>query len=289
MITRPYIWLYISLLTIVTSALIMVITPPVWGIDFVGGSLLEIPGSPDRIDRVKTIFVNDLHLPVSVQSTPQNSLIIRTSALNPTQHQEVIKKLQEQQVLAGETLRFESIGPTIGKELRQKAWIATLLVVVIMIVYLAYEFRGVARFIAPWKFGVAAAYALVHDLIIITALFFLLGKYRDVPIDTLFVTAQLAVLGYSVNDTIIIFNRFKHEWMRSRGDNLINVMEKATKLTLTRSLNTSLTILLTLLALLFLGGESIRWFIVALVAGTIIGTYSSIFVATPFLYWLAKR
>lgn len=289
MISRPHIWLGISAATMAACIIIMLVVRPVWGIDFTGGSLLEIAADKNQTESVKNLLEKDLHLPISVQSTSAGTLLIRTSPLSQEQHQTIIKELQDQNIITAQPLRFESIGPTIGQELRRKAGISMALVVSMIVLYLAYEFRGAKRLTASWKFGLATAYALLHDLLVVTAIFFLLGKWKEVPMDTLFVTALLAILGYSVHDTIIIFNRLKTEWIRNRSGDVREIMDRATKLTLTRSLNTSITILLTLLALLFLGGESIRWFVLALTAGTIVGTYSSIFVATPFLYYLAKR
>ena len=143
--------------------------------------------------------------------------------------------------------------------------------------------------VSSWKFGVAAVVALVHDLLVVTAVFGILGQFTNASIDTLFVTAMLAILGYSVNDTIVLFNRLKEEWLKTRTASLTAVMDTAAKATLTRSLNTSLTTLLVLVSLLVFGGSTIRWFVAALAAGTIAGTYSSLFVAPPFLNWLANR
>ena len=131
--------------------------------------------------------------------------------------------------------------------------------------------------------------ALTHDLLLVTVLFVVLGQTHGVVIDTLFVTAMLAILGYSVNDTIVLFNRLKEEWLSTRTDPLVDVMDRAAQNTVIRSLNTSLTTLLVLGTLLLLGGTTIRWFVLALAAGTIVGTYSSLFVALPVLHFLAKK
>lgn len=283
------IWLHVSWITIVICLLIIVTIRPIWGIDFTGGSLLEIPGSAEAAPRVETLLREKMNLTATIQTTQDTTLLIRTSPLSQDQLSEVTKNLKEANLLPGEIVRFESVGPTIGAALRQKSWLALGLTLLLIIAYLAYTFRGARGLMAPWKFGLAAIYALLHDLVFVTALFVLLGKWKGVEIDTLFVTAQLAIFGYSVNDTIIIFDRLKSEWIKTRSADLHSLINKAVADTLMRSLNTSLTILVVLLALLFFGGSTIRWFIVALTAGTIVGTYSSIFVAAPFLYYLAKR
>lgn len=289
MIKHPKIWLIISLITLLGSIAIIAFIRPLWGIDFTGGSLIEVEAEPAQIEAISNLLSTEFKLETTIQPTPEHTLLIRTSVLDETTHKAVLTKLQEQKLLSGPERRFESIGPTVGAELRRKAVIAVGAVILMMVVYLAYAFRGATGLISSWKFGLANAYALFHDLLFVTALFVLLGKFWHVSIDTLFVTAQLAIMGYSVNDTIVIFNRFKSEWRTSRSRNLLDVMDHSVKSTLMRSLNTSITILLTQIILLLFGGATIHWFIVALTAGTIVGTYSSIFVATPALYFLARR
>lgn len=289
MIKRPLIWVWISAVTIIVSVVVIIAIGPVWGIDFVGGSLVEIEGPTDQLGDIRGYLQEDFGLSATLQATPDGSILIRTSALDETRHEEVVAGLRDQGYLTGEEVRFESIGPTIGAELRRKALVAVVAAVGAMIAYLAYTFRGASGLVSSWKFGVAAAYALVHDLLFVTALFVIFGKLWDVPIDSLFVTAQLAILGYSVNDTIVIFNRMKTEWIKTRSGNLLTVMDAALSSTLIRSLNTSFTTVLVLMSLLIFGGNTIRWFVMALMLGTIAGTYSSIFVASPMLYRLAKK
>ena len=287
MIQNSKIWLIISLLTILVSVTIIVAYGPVWGIDFTGGSLLEILSDAQK-EEVESLIKSELDLTVSVQQSEEGRLLLRSAPLNESVHQEMTTLLLEKELMR-EELRFESIGPTIGAELRRKALVAVVIVLVVLIAYLAYTFRQAAGFISAWKFGVAAVYALLHDLSCVLALFVVLGKVYGVPVDTMFVTAILAILGYSVNDTIVVFHRLKSDWLASRSGGLLTTLDGAVKASLIRSLNTSLTTLLVLGALLLLGGTSIRWFIVALAAGTIVGTYSSLFVAPPFLYYLARK
>ncbi|MGH9858169.1 MAG: protein translocase subunit SecF, partial [Acidobacteriota bacterium] len=161
--------------------------------------------------------------------------------------------------------------------------------VVGMILYLAYVFRSMKGTIAPWKLGVAAVYALVHDLIFVTGVFTIFGRLWGAPLDILFVTAQLAILGYSANDSIVIFHRLQQEWQKARGKTLLAAINDAITSSLTRSFNTSFTTLLVLLALLVFGGSTIRWFVLTLTIGTVVGAYSSLFVAPPFLYYLTVR
>lgn len=288
MIQKIKLWLIIPIVTMLVSAGLIVLIRPVLGIDFTGGSLLEIEAKEAVPEKVGALLEQELGLVSTVQSGEDSRLLIRTTALSESQHQEVLRILSEKDILK-EELRFESVGPTIGAELRRKTVMAVTVALVILVVYLTYVFRKAGGLISPWKFGVAAIYALVHDLLFVTAMFVILGAWRGVSIDTLFVTAMLVILGYSVNDTIVIFNRIKLDWLSAHSGSLLSVLDNANKNSLTRSLNTGFTTLQVLSALLLLGGPSIRWFIVALIAGIIVGTYSSIFVAPPLLYFLAKR
>lgn len=289
MMKNPTLWMWISALTIVASIAIIIFVQPIWGIDFVGGSLIEFQGNPEDAVKVQEGISSTLNIPATAQGTLDDTIIIRTPVLDDAAHKSVITYLKEESLIKGEELSFESIGPTIGKELREKSIYAVVIVLVILIMYLAYTFRSVGGFISPWKFGLAAIYALVHDLFLVTACFVIFGKIWGTSMDTLFVTAQLAIFGYSVNDTIVIFDRLRSEHIAARGKKLVEILDRAIVVTLGRSLNISFCILLTLLSILIFGGSSIRWFIVALTIGTITGTYSSLFVAPPLLYFLARR
>jgi len=287
MITKTKIWLGVSIATLLVSSLMVVIIRPLWGIDFTGGSLLEVAAPGASADKIREVLNDKVEGGLSVQVGEDEKIILKAAPLSEDQHQAILSALREENLLK-EELRFESIGPTIGSELRRKSLIAIGLVVAVLIAYLAYTFRQASGFIASWKFGLAAVYALVHDLVFVVAVFVILGRLYGVTIDTLFVTAMLAILGYSVNDTIVIFNRLKSEWIMDKSGRLLSIMDTAARKSLVRSLNTSLTTLLVLGSLFLFGGETIKWFIVALVCGTIVGTYSSLFVAPPALYFLAK-
>ncbi len=286
MLLPPRIALIISLVTMVVCV-VLLFTPGLdLGIDFTGGSLLEVAGSAESASSIQSLLRADFNLETTVQPTQDGSLIIRMPNVDKTTHDGILAALAEQK-LGGEELRFESIGPTIGAELRRKAWVAVSLAIIVLIAYLSYNFRQMKGFVSSWKFGVAAVIAVVHDILVVAAGFALL-KYFGATVDTLFVTALLAILGYSVNDTIVLFNRFQQEWRVTKTEGFNEVLDRAARATLIRSLNTSLSILLVLLVLLFFGGTTIRWFIVALTIGTVVGTYSTLYVAPPVLYYLAR-
>lgn len=291
LIKSPKLWLYISLGTILVSLIIIFTIKPLWGIDFTGGSLLEVKTSSDQNSHIRQILRDEFSIAASTQATQDGSIIIRIPQIADDTKADILKKFKDEGIIKEDTdaLRFETIGPTIGKELRRKTAISVSLVVLVMIIYLAYTFRHTKKLIAPWKFGVAAAFALAHDLILVTAVFVIFGKLWGAAIDTLFVTAQLAILGYSVNDTIVLFDRLVRERTVNKNMSLLEVINKSIGATLGRSINTSFTTLLTLLAILIFGGSTIRWFIATLVAGTITGAYSSIFVAPALLWYLNRK
>ncbi len=281
-------WQVISMATILISVAIVVVIRPQWGVDFTGGSLMEISTKGQSAVEIRETVGQKASIAATVQATEKDRVMIKMSPLNQSDRQRLTLVLEDEGILV-EVLRFESIGPTIGQELRKKAVAAITVVILVLVVYLAYTFRQATDLMSSWKFGVAAVYALVHDLVFVLALFVILGKTMNISVDTLFVTAMLAILGYSVNDTIVVFNRLKSEYIKNRSAPLSDILDRAVKASLIRSLNTSLTTLLVLAALLIFGGVTIRWFIVALAAGTVVGTYSSLFVAPPFLHYLAKK
>jgi len=179
-------------------------------------------------------------------------------------------------------LRFDAIGPTIGEELKDKSINAILVALVVIVLYIAWAFRKVSKPVASWKYGITALITLFHDVLITLGVFAILGEYTGLEINTPFIAAILTVLGYSVNDTIVVFDRIRERLPKSEED-FEGTVNTSVNSTVTRSINTSVTTLLVLLAILFFGGESIRQFVLALSIGVFIGTYSSIFLASPVL------
>ncbi|HLD27489.1 MAG TPA: protein translocase subunit SecF, partial [Patescibacteria group bacterium] len=180
-------------------------------------------------------------------------------------------------------LRFDSIGPTIGNELKRKSFYAIIVVLLAIILYIAYAFRKVSKPVESYKYGAAAIIALIHDLLIIIGVFAVLGHFLNVQIDSYFVTALLTILGFSVHDTIVTFDRTRENLKRHQDKTFEEVVNLSVNETIIRSLNTSLTTVFVLLAIFLFGGETIRYFVLALALGLIVGTYSSIFLASPLL------
>lgn len=263
------------------------------GIDFKGGTVSELSFSEPRdINSIKAVVEEQGLGSFQLQSTDNNGVIIRTGDLKKEQHDKLLEDIRTK-VGGFEEKRFESIGPVVGEELKRKALYQLILVSAGIIIYISYAFRKVAKPITSFQFGVAAIVALLHDLLIVLGIFSLLGHYYDIEIDSLFVTAMLTVLGFSVHDTIVVFDRIRENLKVYAGQPFEFVVNHSITQTIVRSLNTSLTVLFVLLALLLFGGETIRYFVLALFIGIIAGTYSSIFVAAPLLTlwqrWRASR
>jgi len=255
-----------------------------FGIDFKGGSLLEVEyvGARPEVqaihDRLAPLDLGG----VNIQLTGPTGLFLRLKDVNEETHQKVLAELANLGEL--EEKRFESIGPVIGQELKKKAYGAILMVLLLIVIYITWVFRKVSRPVASWQYGVAAVIALFHDVFIPVGIFSILGHYLGAEIDLLFVTGILTILGFSVHDTIVVYDRTRENLLRgSRKEAFADVVNRSLNETLTRSINTSLTVIITLLAIYIFGGQSIQDFSLALLIGVTFGTYSSIFIASALL------
>jgi len=252
-------------------------------IDFTGGSILEIQYKTDRPsnqDIVKSLEGIDLGQ-VSVQPTGDKGVILRMKDIPDSTHNEILAKLGKNENKI-EEVRFETIGPTIGKELKSKAKIVVVVALLSMFVYIALAFRRIQRPLKSWQYGVSTIITLFHDIIIPLGVFAVLGKYYGIEISIPIIAALLAVLGYSINNTIVVFDRMRENLFKG-GESFEEITDRSLNQTLARQVNTSLTILLTLFALYFFGGETLKPFILALILGTIAGVYSSFFISAPIL------
>ncbi len=255
------------------------------GIDFTGGTLLRVEFAATRPDSQSVEnTVKDMDLGTTViQPLGQNEMTIRMKNIDNATKDEILSKLTEQFGNVQEK-SFESIGPTLGKELQHRAVIAIILVLIFIVLYISFAFRKVSAGPVPsWVYGACAVVALVHDVFIVIGVFSLLGRFFHVQVDSLFVSALLTVLGFSVHDTIVVFDRIREQLLTSHGEPFEEIVNRSVNQTLVRSLSTSFTTLLVLLALLAFGGDTTRHFILALIIGITAGTYSSIFVASPLL------
>jgi preprotein translocase subunit SecF len=259
------------------------------GIEFTGGSQTEVTYVGIRPDALSVeAELNNLALgSYSLRAGGPNVYILRTRDLSDAEQTAVIEALSLKDSAELTVDRLSSIGPTLGRELQFKALIAITTVIVAIVLYIAYTFRHVSRPVASWKYGVIAILALVHNIIIPLGLFAVLGKFFGSEVDVLFVVALLTILGSSVNDTIVVFDRvrenLKENLRLNRKEDFELTVGKSLEQTYVRSLNISIAIVLVLLALFFLGAHTTQDFSLALLVGIIAGTYSSIFLATPLL------
>lgn len=283
-----YIFVFTTLL-IVGSVISIILFGLNLGMDFTGGTLQEIEFKTKvEISQLKS-EMNDLDLGnAQIQSSGDNGYLIRMQYISSEKHNEQIDRFHEK-FGEFEEKRFETIGPTIGNELKQKSVWAVVIVIFVIIAYIAYTFRKVSGPISSWKYGVCAIIALVHDITITVGIFSLLGYYNHVEIDTLFITAILTILGYSVNDTIVVFDRIRENIFQQRDEAFPDLVNRSVNETIPRSLNVSITTSFVLFAIYIFGGDSIHYFILALMIGIIAGTYSSIFIASPMLVFWQKH
>jgi len=264
-----------------------------FGIDFKGGSLIEIDWTENRpeISVVKDKLTSLDFKDVTIQPIGDKGMILRLGDISEENHQKILAGLRE--IGQIEEKRFDSVGPIIGEELKQRTYGAILMVLFLIIVYIAFAFRKVSRPVASWKYGFAAVIALLHDVFIPTGIFSILGHYLGAEIDLLFVTGLLTILGFSVHDTIVVFDRIRENLRKGVGKTFEETANISINQTMTRSINTSLTVILTLFAIYIFGGENIRYFALLLMIGIFFGTYSSIFVASSLLVtsevWRQKR
>ena len=279
---RKY-WFILSSLLVLGSVLVVGTLGLKFGIDFTGGSLLEVQTSEViEIDQVRSDMEGLGYTSLVIQSSGDDVLIIRSKDLSEDEHQEILGSLTE---VMGEVeeLRFDSIGPVIGDELRRTATIGVIVTLLLIGLYVAWAFRKVTEPIASWKYGALTILAAFHDVIITVGAFALLGNYFGWEIGTSFVAATLTILGYSINDTVVVFDRTRENLLKRVADTFEETVELSIRQTFMRSLNTSVTTLLALAAIFLFGGDSTRPFALALIIGIGVGTYSSLFLASPLL------
>lgn len=246
------------------------------GIDFKGGSILEYGFEKEVSEERLSELLKSADLPsVSIQKITERTYLIKTQSIDSARKDVITAFLSKNLEMGVEELRFENVGPSIGPDLIKKTFYAMGIAAVLILLWIAIQFKS-------FKFGVSAVLAMFHDSLVLIGSFALLGHFFGAEVDFLFVTAALTILSFSVHDTIVVYDRIR-ESQKKYGGSLTELANKATTETMVRSLNNSFTIIFMLLALILLGGATIKWFAVALLIGTISGTYSSPFVAVPIL------
>lgn len=287
------VWYAISGLTILASIAALVVFGLKLGIDFTGGSLLEVSfaGARPETKAIVTLLETNNIKDSVVQTAGTNKMLIRSRFLTEEEHQSVLKAFNSEfgTSSAVKEERFETIGAAVSDQLRSRAIWAIILVNIGIILYVAYAFRGVSRPVPSWQYGLLAIVALVHDILVVLGAFALLGHFKGYEVNIDFVVALLTVLGFSVTDTIVVYDRVRENLMhRITGETFADTVNNGLNQTLMRSINTTATVVLPLLALFYLGGASIHLFALALLIGMISGAYSSIFIASPLLVLAQK-
>ncbi len=280
----------IAILLALTAIAIFGLQP---GIDLKGGSLLQVtyPDGRPELTLVQA-KVNSLNFgEIRIQPSSENDFILRQRDLTPDEKNKLSGELSSFGKI--EEKQYNSVGPTIGEELMIKAWWAIGLITLLTICFIAFAFRGISVPVASWKYGVVAIVTLLHDILIPTGLFAYLGYARDAEVGALFIVALLTILGISINDTIVVFDRIRENLnlniAKEKIEPYANLVWRSISQTLTRSVNTSVTVIMVLLALFFVGPESMQDFALTLIVGMVAGTYSSILVASPLLILIEKR
>jgi len=243
-------------------------------IDFTGGTILELRFEDNDQFSILNFQTEDEKV-ISAQKSGEGTYLLKIKTINEKEKNEIKNKLAEK-FGEVEEIRFETVGPTLGRELLRKTLVAIVLATVFILAYIAYQFKDK-------MYGVCAILAMFHDTLILLGSFSLLGHFFGIEVDTLFVTAVLTTLSFSVHDTVVTYDSIRNAVKKNPKAKFSLLINLAINQTLIRNLNNSLTIIFMLLALVLLGGQTIRWFVVALLIGTIAGTYSSTFIATPLL------
>ena len=270
------------------------------GIDFTGGSILELefktarPTNQEIRESLKEFNLGEIY----IQPADEKGLILRMKDISEDVHQQIIQKLKGP-TSGGypgelEEKRFESIGPVIGQELKEKAKLLIAISLLSIVFYIAIAFRKVQKPLSSWQYGIASLLILSHDILIPLGVFALLGKFYQIQLTIPIICALLTVVGYAINNVVVVYDRLRENLLRGVFRDFVLEFEtaanKSINQTLTRQLNTSLTTLFPLIAIFFLGGETLKYFALTLILGITAGTYSSIFLATPILVsWLKWR
>lgn len=288
-INHKKIFILVSLILVMLSILSIFVFGLHIGIDFKGGALTEVVYENVRPDQKELEnSISDMLLgTVLVQPASELGYIIKTGDIEETTHNALLERLSVGGKYKFEEKSFNSIGPSVGKELTRRAILSIVLVSLAIILFIAYAFRKVSKPVSSWKYGFIAITTLLHDVIIPVGIFTILSNFFGAEVDTLFVVAVLTILGISISDTIVIFDRIR-ENIKIQTEEKINLPFKETvgksiEQSFVRSISTSLTVILVLLALVFFGPETTKYFALMIMAGMFFGTYSSIFLASPLL------
>ena len=280
---------FVSLAMFAVSVATLAVYGLNFGVDFKGGSVIELQfndGRPPTQDLEKMFSDDFTSLEVNLNPVGDKGLIVRSGEISEDEHQKILAAIKSDFSSSPfEEKRFDSIGPAVGKELRDKSFVAIGIMLAAIAAYMTFIFRKLSRTLSLLAMNVSTLVALLHDIVIPMGVFAILGHYYNVQISAVFVAAVLTILGYTVSDKVVIFDRVRENIIRGVKDDLGKIVHKSVMQTLVRSINNTLTVMLSSAAIYLFGGESIRYFALALILGVFLGAYSSIFVASPLLVW----
>ncbi len=285
-----YVWYTLSAAMILTSLVALGSWGLKQGIEFTGGTLMALRFAGERPSVVQvqeSLSKTEADLgSVIVQPAGDTDVQIRMKPVSEEQHQNILTAFKAQFGDVTE-LRYDAIGPTVGDELRSKSIRGLIIVLIAILLYIAYVFRKVSAPVESWKYGIVTVLAAFHDVIVPVGVFAFLGHYAGVEIGTSFIAAILTILGYSITDTIVVMDRTR-ENLQKMSASFADIVDASVRQTFLRSFNTSFTTLLALVAIYFFGGSSLHEFTLTLIIGISVGTYSSIFIASPLLVTLER-
>lgn len=282
----------ISITILLASVAALVIFGLNFGADFKGGSVLELEfgnGRPETAVVQEVLESNPAITELAINTSGDTALVIRSSPLTDEEHRQAIQALNER-FASNELreLRFDSIGPAVGQELKDRSLTAIIILLAAVLLYIAYMFRALSRSLSLWAMSAGTILGLAHDIIIPMGVFAILGHFQGVQITAVYVAAVLTILGYTVSDKVVIYDRVRENILRGSKASLPDLVHQSVMQTLVRSINNTLVVMLSSLAVFLFGGESIRYFALALMLGIGLGAYSSIFVASPLLVWMSQ-
>jgi len=289
-IKNSWIWFTLSGVLTILSIIFLATFGLRVGIDFKGGTNIEFRSAKlDKISLTTDVLDAEGYTGYQIKESGTNKAIIQIQTLTNDEHAKLAADLKSKISDYDET-SYDTVGPTIGHDLTVKSIWAVVLASLGIIIFVAFAFRKVPRPLSSWKFGVCAVIALIHDLLITTGFVAIVGHFFIwMEVNALFITALLTIMGFSVHDTIVVYDRLRENFIKNPKEDIALSAEESINQTIVRSINTSMTTIIVLLALLIFGSGSIREFVLTLTFGIFIGTYSSIFNATPLLVWWHKK
>jgi preprotein translocase subunit SecF len=277
-----FIYFFISLLVIGVGLFSFFKWGYRYSIDFVGGSNLDYQLNKDITESALQKALNNSKIQIVYLKIDGKVINLRTKELEQNQENNLKTALEKDLKVKITVLKSETVGPILGRETIIKTGVASIFAILGILIYMSIAFKG-------FNFALAAILATVHDLLVVVGSYSIISHFFGAEVDTMFVTAVLTTMSFSVHDTIVIFDKIREYLQTENQENIEYFANRALTETMVRSINNSMTIVFMLLALALMGGSTIKFFIIALLIGTVTGTYSSPFIATPILVWLEKR